>query len=125
MEKKAKNNKTSKNKNVDFERETRVLLEKIHSEFQTFGEGLSGLKEKLDGIAGMVAKNSEQISFSNLHLSVVKDDVNKINGKMAQVEININAIKNILNVVQQEFQSVKKDHETRIKKAEEKLEIVR
>ena len=100
-----------------------MTKEKIYSEFQTFGEGLSGLRDKMDGIAGMVAKNSEQINLSSLQLSVIKDDMNKINGKMAQVEVDINTIKNTLKTAQQESQSLKDKYEKRIKKVEEKLEI--
>jgi len=77
------------------DREFAVILEKVYSEIKTLGEGQSALSEKLDGITGMVAKNTEDISWQKLELGMKYDkintELNKINGKLVRIEDNLKA----------------------------------
>ena len=84
----------NKTREHNSDREFAVVLEKIYAEFKTFGEGLAGIKDKLDSTMGMVAKNMEDITMLNIRSDVVKNDVTKINGKLAQIEEDIRIIKN-------------------------------
>jgi len=46
---------------------------------------------------GMVAKNREDIAMLNLRVSGIKDDLTKMNGKLAKIEEDIRIIKTDFN----------------------------
>ena len=84
---------TNKPKKFDNEREFAVILEKIYSEIKIISEGQTALRDKLDSTMGMVAKNTEDITMLNLRVSNVKDELAKMNGKLAKIEEDIRVIK--------------------------------
>ena len=67
-------------------REVSVLLEDLHSQFRIFGEGLSDVREKLDSVRGMVAAHEEKSTWSRLEIGSIKNELVKINGKLARLE---------------------------------------
>ena len=83
----------NKPKKFDNEREFAVILEKIYSEIKIISEGQTALRDKLDSTMGMVAKNTEDITMLNLRVSNVKDELAKMNGKLAKIEEDIRVIK--------------------------------
>ena len=94
-----KGKKNSSDKNYDSERETRVLLEKIHSDVKSIAEGQTSNSERLTRIENTVNE-----------LSTIKNEVQYI--KMAVMDTN------------QTVKSIEKkldNHETRISKLEEKV----
>jgi hypothetical protein len=85
------------------DREFGVILEKIYSEFKIFGEGLAGLREKVDTTMGMVAKTREDITMLNMRTDGIKSDINKISGKLVQIEEDIRMIKNDIRTIKEDF----------------------
>jgi peptidoglycan hydrolase CwlO-like protein len=82
-----------KGKEFSKDREFAVILEKIHSEIKVISEGQSLLRDKLDSTMGMVAKNREDITMLVLRVSGIKEDINRIDGKLAKIEEDIMTIK--------------------------------
>ncbi|MCX5703948.1 MAG: hypothetical protein NT066_05625 [Candidatus Omnitrophica bacterium] len=85
--------KEPKDKEHNKDREFSVILEKIHSEIKVIIEGQNALRDKLDSTMGMVAKNREDITMLNIRTGGIKDDLTKMNGKLAQIEEDIRIIK--------------------------------
>lgn len=84
---------TKKSKSEFTATEVGVLIEDLKSQFRVFGDKLKGLEDKLDSTMGMVAKNREDITMLNINVSVIKDELTKINGKLAKIEEDIRIIK--------------------------------
>ena len=95
----AKGKKNSSDKKYDSERETRVLLEKIHSDVKTIAEGQSSNSERLTRIESTVNK-----------LTGLESEVQYI--KMAVIDTN-KSVKSIEKKLD--------NHETRLSKVEEKI----
>ncbi len=77
-------------------REVSVLIEDLRSQFRVFGEGLRDVREKLDTVTGIVAENSENITLLRIGVSATKDELVKVNGKLARIEESIRFIKDKL-----------------------------
>ena len=77
-------NKPKKEYNKD--REFGVILEKIHSEFKAFGDGLSALRAKVDAIFEMTGKNTEDIAFIKTDLRIIKNDLKGFEKRISSLE---------------------------------------
>lgn len=95
-----KNDKAPKTKMTDSERETRVLLEKIHSDVKTIAEGQTSNTQRLGRIESVVC----------LELSGFKSDVEIIKVAVMDTNQRVKTIEKKLD-----------NHETRITKLEEKV----
>lgn len=112
-----KKSRISKSKKVDFERETRVLLEKIHSEVKTVAEGHSTLVSKIDDVDNRLSK-IESNSFKNeMNIEAIKSKTGTIDIKTDRIERELGAVKNAVL----DISKTTKDHEKRITKVEEKV----
>lgn len=87
MKKQAKKDKFSSS-------EVGALIDQLRGEFKVFGEGLNDLREKLDAVTGMVAENSEKVTLSRIEIGVLKNELFKVNGKLARIEESIHLINN-------------------------------
>jgi uncharacterized membrane protein len=85
---------TKKTKEFSKERKFTVILEKVYAEIKLMGEGQNAIKDKLDSAMGMIARNTEDITMLNMSVSVIKSDITKINGKLAQIEEDLRLVKN-------------------------------
>ena len=65
-------------------REVAVLIEDLRSQFRIFGEKLKSMDDKLDSTIGMVAKNTEDITWLKMLSDGTKQEITKINGKLAE-----------------------------------------
>jgi uncharacterized coiled-coil DUF342 family protein len=92
----AKGKKDSSDKKYDFERETRVLLEKIHSEVKTVAEGHSTIVNKLN-------EHDKRFNTVESELDTVKMAVMDTNQTVKSIEKKLD------------------NHEERISKLEEKV----
>lgn len=118
--------KEKKNLKFDSQRETRVLLEKIHSEVRTVAEGHGALVSKLDVVdtrldevdnrLGKIEANSFK---TEMNIESIKSKVGTIDIKADRIERELETVKNAVI----DIGAVTKGHEKRIKKVEEKLEI--
>jgi predicted translin family RNA/ssDNA-binding protein len=88
-----KDKEANKSKEFSKGREFAVVLEKIYTEIKVISEGQTALREKLDSAIGMIAKNTEDITMVKLQIFAMKDDITKINGKLAKLEEDIRVIK--------------------------------
>jgi len=68
------------------EREFTVILEELRSEFRAYGEGLSALREKVDGIFEMTGKNTEDISTIRIDIRVIKNDMKMFDKRLSMLE---------------------------------------
>lgn len=101
--------KDSKREKTTFTaREVAVLIEELRSQFRVFGEGQSALRDKVDTIMGMVAKNCEDIVMLNMRTDGIKTDINKINGKLVQIEEDIRIIKNDIRSIKEDIKTFDK-----------------
>ncbi|OGW76062.1 MAG: hypothetical protein A2Z72_01685 [Omnitrophica bacterium RBG_13_46_9] len=92
----AKGKKNSSDKKCDSERETRVLLEKIHSDVKTIAEGHSTIVNKL----------------------------NEHDNRFNKIESEVETVKMAVMDTNQRVKSIEKkldDHETHLSKVEEKV----
>jgi ribosome assembly protein YihI (activator of Der GTPase) len=94
-----KNDKTPKTKTTDSERETRVLLERIHSDVKIIAEGQTSNSQRLDRIESAVSE-----------LGGLKSDVEMIKVAVMDTNQRVKTIEKKLD-----------NHETRIIKVEEKV----
>ena len=91
-----KNDKTSKSKSIDSERETRVLLEDIRKQVQTVAEGHGFIIKKLE-------EHDEKFEQIDQRFDRIESVLTDTNGIVKSIEKKLD------------------DHETRIKKVEEKV----
>ena len=98
-----KGKKNSSDKKYDAERETNVLLEKIHSEVKTVTEGHSGIMRKLNEHDTRFAKIESEVGSVKSELRYVKAAVMDTNQTVKSIEKKID------------------EHNTRITKLEEKV----
>jgi septation ring formation regulator EzrA len=82
-----------KDKTTMTAREVAVLVEDFRSQFRTFGEKLKSIDDKLDSTMGMVAKNTEDITWLRMLYETTKQDITKISGKLAKIEEDLRIIK--------------------------------
>ncbi len=114
-----KGNKTSQNKKFNSERETRVLLGKIHSEVKTIAEGHGALASKLGDIDKRLSK-IESNSFKNeWNIESIKSKAGTIDTKVDRIEKELETVKNALLDISKSA----KDHGKRITKLEEKVHM--
>ncbi len=111
---KRKNNKISKAKEANPERETRVLLEQVRHELKTVAEGHSMVISKLDEIDNKFRKNESDHFKFEMTLEGVKSQTGTINSKADRIEKELGTIKNAV----MDVGNVMKDHEDRLKKQE-------
>ena len=88
--------KSSNNPDYSREREFKVILENLQSQFRTFGEGLEGVQEGLAGVRE--------------DLTDVRKDLTDVRERAQNIEQDVAAIKVILRP----FASQLSDHERRI-----------
>ena len=67
--------KDTKDKTTMTAREVAVLIEDLRSQFRVFGEGLTGLREKVDSIANALANVIERITAIELRLTRLETKV--------------------------------------------------
>ena len=104
----------SKGKEFDTNRETQVLLEKIHSEVKTIAEGHSGIISKLDDVDKRLSK-IESNSFKNeMNIESIKSKTGTIDTKLDRIEKEVGFIKNAVLDVSKSV----KDQDKRIEKLE-------
>ena len=98
-----------KDREFSREREFTVVLEGLRSEFKTFGEGLNSVKNKLDATNGKVAQILEDATMFRLSMYAMKDDITKMNGKLAVMEDDIRVIKTDVDFIKVDIDLMKKD----------------
>jgi predicted translin family RNA/ssDNA-binding protein len=102
-----KDKKINKSDEFSKGREFAVILEKIYTEIKVISEGQAALREKVDTSIGMIAKNTEDITMFNLSMSIVKNDLAKMNGKLAKMEEDIRIIKSDFDKRLSELEALK------------------
>ncbi len=109
-----------KSKKVDRDRETRVLLERMHSDIQRIAENNKQFVELKETINGLVPLKSEvkTISMAVMELS---GDLKKLDKKVDALDGKVNAIDNRLKVVDNKIDVNLANHEKRITRIEEKV----
>ena len=83
--------------------EVGVLIEGLRSQFRVFGEKLKTLEDKIDTTMGMVAKNTEDITFLKITGEGSKYELTKINGKLAQIESRLAKVEEDMGVFRSDF----------------------
>lgn len=106
-----KNDRISKSKAVDPERETRVLLEDIRMQVQTVAEGHDVLSRKLDDIDGRFGKIESTFFKNEWTLESIKSKTGTIDQKIDRIE---SAVLDISNVM--------KDQTRRVTRLEENIQ---
>ena len=86
-------NKLAKDKTTMTTSDVGVLIESFRSEFKIFGEGQDSLKDKVESSRGMIARIMEDNTRQDVKLSVIENNITKIDGKLAQIESDIKTIK--------------------------------
>ena len=86
----------------DSERETRVLLEEVRSDFKTIAEQYSTITKKLEGHDQRLVRIEE---------------------KLGQHDLQFLKIDHRFDKLEQQFGAILKDHEHRLKTVEQRLEI--
>lgn len=114
-----KDNRKPKSKEVDFERETRVLLEEIRHNVKTIAEGHDTIVSKLDEIDNMLQKNESDHFKFQMHIESVKSQTGTIDIKVDRVEKELGTVKNAVT----DIGIAMKDYRARLTKVEEKVSI--
>lgn len=103
----AKGKKNSSIKKYNSERETSVLLEKIHSEVKTVAEGHSGIIRKLDEHDGRFDKIESEAGSLRTEVGSVKSELQYVKAAVMDTNQTVKSIEKKLD-----------NHETRISKLE-------
>ena len=72
----------NKEPNLNREREFTVVLEALHSDFRVFGEGLSALREKVDGLSEKVGVLTERVDVLTLRVDMLTKRVDRLSDKL-------------------------------------------
>ena len=100
------NRKASESKKIDRERETRVLLEKMHSDIQRIAEA-----------SGQIA----EIKVTVNDLLPLKSEAKTISMAVRQFSSDLKEVKNDIKNLQNKVDENLSNHEKRITKIEEKI----
>ena len=94
-----KDDKTPKTKTTDSERETRVLLEKIHSDVKTIAEGQTSSNQRLDRIestiSGLIGLKSDveiikvAVMDTNQRIKVIEERLDNHETRITKVEAKV------------------------------------
>jgi len=103
----AKSKKNSSDKKYDSGRETRVLLEKIHSEVKTVAEGHNGIIRKLD-------ERDERFAKIESELGLVKSTVGSVKSELEYVKMAVMDTNKSVKSIEKKLDN----HDTRISKLE-------
>ena len=94
-------------------RRTNVLLEKLRSEFRTFGEGLTAVRQKVESTFDQVGRNFEAIQRLNDRVTALEgrvvaldERVAALDGRLAKVAGDVADVKNDLKTFIQRLDSV-------------------
>ena len=70
-----------------------IVLEGLRNELKTLRDGQELLRDKLDSAMGTIVKTNDASITVNFNVIRTRDDITKINGKLATIEDSINRIK--------------------------------
>ena len=85
-----------KDKTTMTTREVAVLIEEFRSQFRTFGENLSVVKDKLDALYEDVSKQKEDIFVIKADVNLLKSDNKSIKADIAVMKRDLAEIKELL-----------------------------
>ena len=115
--------KSRPEKEFDSQRETRVLLEEIHSEVKTVSEQHGSIMEKLqehdqrfEKIDGRLDKIELKLIAHDAKFSNMDEKFSNMDAKFSNMDARFDRIEKVIT-------GVMSDHETRIKKLEEKVTL--
>lgn len=108
-----KNSKTSGYKKVDTERETRVLLERMHSDIQRIAETQSSTATQIAEIKADMPSKSE---VNTISMAVIS-----LSGDVKTLQNDVKNIDTRLKTVEEKLDKNLDNHEKRITKLEEKV----
>ncbi len=123
MKKRAKKNTSNTNKSIiseikeEFKRHMGTLMEQVHKEVKTVGEGHSSLSGKIDKIGS-------EVEIVKSELGIVKSEVGIVKSEVGSVKSELKSVKMAVMDTSQTVKSIEKkldNHGTRIIKLEEKV----
>ena len=136
MKKNGKKNETSDNDLIveiekKFERHTSILMEKMDSNVKTVTEQYSGLAKQVSELKSDVKdlkndmaivkpaleRNCKDVQGLKQDMVEVKNDLQELKKDMCEVKSELGSVKMVVVNISHEI----KDHDTRIKKVEEKV----
>lgn len=91
--------KYKKGREFSDERETRVLLEDLHSQFQVFGDGMVTMQEKMDVMQGKMDVMQGKIDVMQMDLTEVRENVGSLNLKVGNLEKEMSFVRKALFTV--------------------------
>ena len=90
-------------------RRTNVLLEKLRSEFRTFGDGLSAIRDKLNSTFNQVGRNTETLGRVEDRLTAVESDVSVLKEDVAGLKSDVGVLKEDVAEIKTDVSALKKD----------------
>ncbi|MFH0763784.1 MAG: hypothetical protein V1927_02125 [Candidatus Omnitrophota bacterium] len=108
-----KNDKAQKSKEFDLERETRALLENMHSDIKKIAEAQSSHGNRLDKIETAV----KEIPTIRSEIKIISMAVEANSKDLKDIKSELHS----MNMALMDISHVTENHEKRIKKVEEKV----
>ena len=105
------NQKTGKNDGNEFsqEREFKVILEDIYTQFRVFGEGMQDVQKKLGKIDGRLDRIEIRLDHVEIRLTAVETRLTGVETRLDRVEIRLTGVENRLTGVETRLGCVEKD----------------
>src|SRR3989338_3821397 len=116
-----KEKKSKPTHEFDSQRETRVLLEQIHSEVKTVSEQHGSLMDKLQEHDQRFDKIESKLEQHDLRFLQMDQKFLNVESRLDHVEGMFDHVEGRLDRIEKVVTGVMSNHETRIKKVEEKL----
>ena len=69
--------------------EVGALIEDLRSQFKAFGEGLNGIREKVDTLTGIVNHEAKKSDLSRIDIANLKNAVNRIEEEIRLIRDNL------------------------------------
>jgi len=76
--------------------EVGALIEDLRGQFKIFGEGLNGLREKVDTLTGIVNHEAKKSDLSRMDIASLKTDVATLKTDIASLKIDVRLIRDTL-----------------------------
>ncbi|PIQ87094.1 MAG: hypothetical protein COV74_02075 [Candidatus Omnitrophica bacterium CG11_big_fil_rev_8_21_14_0_20_45_26] len=90
---------TSQENRIPNEREFKVILEDIYSQFRIFGEGLTGVNGRLDGMEQRLDRMEVRLDRMEVRLDRMEVRLDRMEGRLDRVEGDLQVLKSDMSFV--------------------------
>ena len=87
---------TKTNQSYNPDREFAVVLERLETEFKTFGEDLKGIRSKVDIMWDEMGRQREDINIIKADIRIMKEDIKVLKADVSEMKVTLKSHDNRL-----------------------------